>query len=157
MDELKIIVPIGTTKKRKIVGRGCGSGHGGTSCKGNNGQNCRAGGGVRPGFEGGQMPLYRRIARRGFSNSRFKTKYEIINLCDLEKIEDGAVVNKELLIDKCIIVKKRLPVKLLGNGDITKKITVDLDKVSKSAQGKIEKAGGSVIIKTKAEVDENGK
>jgi len=154
---MNIIVPRGTTKKKKMVGRGIGSGHGGTSCKGNNGQNCRSGGKVRTGFEGGQMPLYRRVARRGFSNIRFKDIFTIINLLDLEDFEDGTVITKDFLLQTGIVRKKGLPVKLLGDGEIVKKLTIDLDKVSKTAQEKIEKAGGSVIMKTNAKDEEDGK
>ena len=92
-----IQTPVGATKTRKIVGRGPGSGLGKTSGKGHKGQNARSGGGVRPGFEGGQLPLFRRLPKRGFSNAMFKTEYAVINLSDLNKFEDGAIVTPELL------------------------------------------------------------
>jgi large subunit ribosomal protein L15 len=142
--------PKNATKSKKIVGRGRGCGKGGTCGRGHDGQKSRSGGGVRPGFEGGQMPLYRRIARRGFSNARFKTLYEIINIKDIEeKYKDGEEVNKGSLYEKGIINKKDILVKLLGNGEISKKVKVDVDKISASALEKIKKAGGEIIKKNK--------
>jgi large subunit ribosomal protein L15 len=146
MDELR--VPEGATKKKRIVGRGNGSTRGGTSGRGSNGQNARSGGGVRPGFEGGQMPLYRRVARRGFSNYPFKVKYEPVNLKEIEiKYQDGETVSIETLKEKGIVKGKLVKVKILGDGDFTKKVTVDVDKVSAGAKEKIEKAGGNVVVK----------
>jgi len=142
---MKLKAPAGTGKKRRRVGRGQGSGKAGTCGRGHNGQNSRSGGGVRPGFEGGQMPLYRRIARRGFSNYPFKKEYEEINLIVLEKkYSSGDTVSIETLKEKKIVSSKTQRVKILGNGELTKKLTVNLDKVSKGAQEKIEKAGGTV-------------
>ena len=139
--------PQGANKKPKRVGRGSSSGLGSTAGKGNKGQQSRTGKGAPyVGFEGGQMPLYRRIARKGFSNYPFKKEYACINIDQLEaKFEDGATVDKASLAAKGFIsVKSAILVKILGNGDLTKNLTVDVDKVSASAKAKIEKAGGSV-------------
>ena len=134
-----------TSKKR--LGRGIGSGLGKTSGKGHKGQWARSGGGVRPGFEGGQMPLYRRIAQRGFSNSPFKKEFAIINLVDLEaKYADGETVNRTSLKEKGLVGKIVDGIKVLGNGEISKKLTVEVEKISASAKEKIEKAGGSVKV-----------
>ena len=141
--------PIGANKKPKRVGRGSSSGLGTTAGKGNKGQQSRTGTGVPyVGFEGGQMPLYRRIAHKGFSNYPFKKEYVCINVDQLEaKFADGETVDKTSLIAKGFIsAKASTLVKVLGNGDITKKLTVDVDKVSESAKAKIEKAGGSVKV-----------
>lgn len=136
-----------SAKKAKRVGRGIGSGLGKTSGRGQKGQNSRSGGGVRLGFEGGQMPLIRRLPRRGFNNANFKKQYSIINVSDLEKLDDGAVVDAKLLLDKNIISKvEDYGVKVLGNGELTKKLTVKAAKFTKSAQEKIEKAGGSIEV-----------
>ena len=122
-------------------GRGHGSGNGKTAGKGHKGQKARSGGGVRIGFEGGQMPLMRRIPKRGFNNI-FATKYAIINVSDLNKFKDGTVVDTELLKAAGLINKEFDGVKVLGNGDITVKVTVKAAKFSQSAVEKIEKAGG---------------
>lgn len=149
MAELILTAPEGANRKKTIVGRGSSSGHGKTSGKGNKGQQSRSGGKTYVGFEGGQMPLYRRIARKGFSNYRFKKVYEVINLRDLEsKYSDGDTVNEESLIAKCLVKKSGMLVKILGDGDLTKKLTVDVTKVSASAKSKIEKVGGSVVVKS---------
>ena len=138
--------PQGANKKPKRVGRGSSSGLGTTAGKGNKGQQSRSGGKTYVGFEGGQMPLYRRIARKGFSNYPFKKEYVCINVEQLDaKYNDGETVNKESLVAKGFISSKKTAlVKVLGNGDIKKKLTVEVDKVSESAKAKIEKAGGSV-------------
>lgn len=138
--------PQGANKKDRRVGRGSSSGRGTTAGKGNKGQQSRSGGKTYVGFEGGQMPLYRRIAHKGFSNYPFKKEYVCINVEVLEaKFNDGETVNKESLIAKGFIsAKADSLVKVLGNGEITKKLTVDVDKVSASAKAKIEKAGGTV-------------
>ena len=138
--------PQGANKKPKRVGRGSSSGLGTTAGKGNKGQQSRSGGKTYVGFEGGQMPLYRRIAHKGFSNYPFKKEYVCINVEQLDaKYNDGETVNKESLVAKGFISSKKTAlVKVLGNGDIKKKLTVEVDKVSKSAKAKIEKAGGSV-------------
>ena len=145
--------PQGANKKPKRVGRGSSSGLGSTAGKGNKGQQSRSGGKTYVGFEGGQMPLYRRIARKGFSNYPFKKEYVCINVELLEaKFNDGETVDKTTLIEKGFISSKNASlVKVLGNGEVTKKLTVVVDKVSESAKAKIEKAGGSVSLVTKAE------
>ncbi len=130
-----------SNKAVKRVGRGHGSGNGKTAGKGHKGQNARSGGGVRIGFEGGQMPLVRRIPKRGFNNI-FATKYAIINVSDLNKFTDGTVVDTELLVAAGLVKKVNDGVKVLGNGDLTAKVTVKAAKFSKSAIEKIEKAGG---------------
>ena len=141
-----IYAPYGATKTRKRVGRGPGSGLGKTSGKGHKGQNARSGGGVRQGFEGGQLPLFRRLPKRGFSNAMFKTRYAVINLSDLNKFEDGAVVTPELLKEMGILKKQLAGVKVLGNGELTKKLTVKASKFSKSAIEKIEAIGGKAEV-----------
>lgn len=147
--------PQGANKKPKRVGRGSSSGLGTTAGKGNKGQQSRTGTAVPyVGFEGGQMPLYRRIAHKGFSNYHFKKEYVCINLDQLEaKFNDGETVNKESLVAKGFVSKKaseKALVKILGNGDITKKLTVEVNKASASAKAKIEKAGGSVKLTDEA-------
>ena len=145
MSEFELKAPFGATKNKKRVGRGSSSGLGSTAGRGNKGQQSRSGGKVYVGFEGGQMPLYRRIAHRGFSNFPFKKEYAVINLCDIEaKYVDGEGVNKETLVAKGLVRKSDELIKVLGNGDFTKKVTVSVDKVSASAKGKIESAGGTV-------------
>jgi large subunit ribosomal protein L15 len=145
METRQLKAPKGANKKKRIIGRGTGTGKGGTAGRGHKGQNSRSGGGVRPGFEGGQMPLYRRLARRGFSNYPFKKEYTIINLVDLEKkFTEGETVNTASLKEKGLLKKVRLPVKILGKGEITKKLTVEVAKISGGAREKIEKAGGTV-------------
>ena len=136
----------GAFQTKKRVGRGVGSGLGKTSGKGHKGQNARSGGGVRPGFEGGQLPLFRRLPKRGFSNAMFKTEYATINVSDLEKFEDGAVVTPELLKEMGILKKQLAGVKVLGNGTLTKKLTVKATKFSKSAIEKIEAIGGKAEV-----------
>ncbi len=144
LDELKPAA--GSTFTVKRVGRGIGSGTGKTSGKGHKGQNARSGGGVRPGFEGGQMPLYRRLPKRGFKNI-FAKQYVTINIEDLEAFEDGTEVTEQLLLDKGIIKKTLDGVKLLGRGELTKKLTVKVTKYTESAKEKIEKAGGKAEVK----------
>jgi large subunit ribosomal protein L15 len=137
--------PGGSTRAKKRVGRGQGSGLGCTAGRGNNGQNARSGGGVRPGFEGGQMPLYRRIARRGFSNYPFKQEYAVLNLDALQAAyKGGDTVSLETLVEKGLIKASQTAVKILGGGEIKKKLTVEFVSVSGSAKAKIEAAGGSV-------------
>lgn len=135
----------GSKFTRKRVGRGIGSGTGKTSGKGHKGQNARSGGGVRPGFEGGQMPLYRRLPKRGFKNI-FAKQYVSVNVEELNKFEDGAEVTAETLKENGIISKKLDGVKLLGRGDVTKKLNVKVAKYSASAKEKIEKAGGKAEV-----------
>jgi len=138
--------PQGANKKDRRVGRGSSSGRGTTAGRGNKGQQSRSGGKIYIGFEGGQMPLYRRIAHKGFSNYPFKKEYAVFNLSELEaKYADGETVSKETLAAKGLLKKSVALVKVLGDGDIKKKITVAVDKVSASAKAKIEKAGGKVV------------
>ncbi len=140
-----IRVPKGATHSKKRLGRGPSSGVGKTSGKGHKGQNARSGGGVRPGFEGGQMPLYRRVARRGFSNYPFKIEYVAVSLGRLEELfSDGDVVSQESLVERKVVRKSEKRVKILADGDLTKKVTVRGLKVSASARAKIEAAGGTV-------------
>ena len=136
----------GSNKTRNRVGRGTSSGNGKTSGRGQKGQNSRSGGGVRIGFEGGQNPLVFRVAKRGINNKRFETKYAVINLSDLNKFNDGAVVTPELLKEMGIIKKQLDGIKVLGNGEITKKITVKANRFSKIAKEKIENAGGKAEV-----------
>lgn len=147
MSELILKAPFGANKKKRIVGRGSSSGRGTTAGRGNKGQQSRSGGKVYIGFEGGQMPLFRRIAQRGFSNYPFKKEFDIVNLCDIEaKYADGETVNKETLVAKGLVKNSAVLIKVLGNGDLTKKVTVAVDKVSASAKEKIEKVGGTVTV-----------
>lgn len=135
----------GSTKKVKRVGRGIGSGHGKTSTRGHKGQNARTGGGVRPGFEGGQMPLYRRIPKRGFTNI-FKKEFALINIGDLNSFEENTRVTPELLIRSGILKKLKDGVKVLGNGELKVKVDVEAHAFSKSAKEKIEAAGGKAEV-----------
>ena len=132
---------VGAVKSDKRLGRGIGSGLGKTSGKGHKGQWARSGGGVRPGFEGGQTPLVRRLPKRGFNN-KFAVKYDIVNLDALNVFEEGTVVTPELLAELRIVTNKNNGVKVLGNGQLTKKLTVKADKFSASAKAAIEAAGG---------------
>ena len=134
----------GAFKTSKRLGRGTGSGLGKTSGKGHKGQNARSGGGVRPGFEGGQLPLFRRLPKRGFSNAPFKVEYATINVSDLEKFEDGAVVTPELLKEMGILKKQLAGVKVLGNGELTVAVKVIANKFTAQAKEKIMAQGGSV-------------
>ena len=140
----QIIKPFGATKNKTIVGRGASSK--GRACgRGHDGQNSRTGGGPRPGFEGGQMPLYRRVARRGFSNYPFKVENQAVSLSTIDAVfEDGAVVSDAALREAGVIKGKDTVAKILATGEITKKVTVEGLKLSKAAQEKIEAAGGSV-------------
>ena len=133
-------------KSRKRVGRGPGSGMGKTSTRGENGQKSRSGVSIKPWFQGGQSPLYRRIPKRGFSNKQFETKYAVINLSDLNKFEDGDVVTPELLKEKGIIKKQLNGIKVLGNGELEKKITVKANRFSSKAVTKIESKGGKAEV-----------
>ena len=135
----------GSTTPAWRKGRGAGSGNGKTAGKGHKGQNARSGGGVRPGFEGGQIPLYRKLPKRGFYN-QFSTKYAIVNVEALNVFEDGATVNLAALIEKGIIRKAFDGLKVLGNGDITKKLTVEATVFSATAKEKIEAAGGKTEV-----------
>ncbi len=138
--------PAGATKSTKRLGRGIGSGHGKTSCKGHKGQWARSGGGVRPGFEGGQMPLTRRIPKRGFNNE-FKKAYSIVNISSLNAFDNGAVVNMEALLKAGIInTVEAYGLKVLGNGELEKALTVQAKKFTATAIEKIEKAGGKAEV-----------
>ena len=146
--KLNDLVPAeGSVKEPKRKGRGAGTGNGKTAGKGHKGQKARSGGGVRPGFEGGQMPLQRRMPKRGFCNMAFSKDYQIVNLCDLDRFEDGSVVTAKELCEKGLIRKESEPVKILGLGEITNKLTVKADKFSKSAAEKIEAVGGKAEVK----------
>ena len=136
----------GATKTRKRVGRGPGSGLGKTSGRGENGQKSRSGYSRKAGFEGGQLPLYRRLPKRGFTNARFKVEYATINLSDLNKFEDGAVVTPELLKEMGLLKNQLDGVKFLGNGTLDKKLTVKAHRFSESAREAIEKIGGKVEV-----------
>ena len=131
----------GSVKANFRKGRGAGSGNGKTAGKGHKGQNARSGGGVRPGFEGGQLPLYRKLPKRGFNN-KFATHYAIVNVCDLNEFENGAVVDAKVLLEKRIIRKELDGLKVLGNGEITKSLTVKAAVFSATAKEKITAAGG---------------
>ncbi len=135
----------GSRFTRKRVGRGIGSGTGKTSGKGHKGQNARSGGGVRPGFEGGQMPIYRRLPKRGFTNI-FAKQYVTINVSELERFEDGTEVTAELLKETGVVSKTLDGIKVLGRGELTKKLTVKVAKFTTSAAEKIEKAGGKAEV-----------
>ncbi len=127
-------------------GRGPGSGNGKTAGKGHKGQNARSGGGVRPGFEGGQLPLYRKLPKRGFSNYKFKTTYATVNVEALNRFEDGAVVDLDALMAARLVRRELDGVKILGRGEITKKLTVKATVFSASAKEKIEAAGGKTEV-----------
>ena len=135
----------GSVKEGFRVGRGAGSGNGKTAGKGHKGQNARSGGGVRPGFEGGQMPLQRRIPKRGFNNI-FATKYAAINVEMLNKFEDGAVVDAKALVEAGLVKNTLDGVKILGRGELTKKLTVSVAAFSEGAKNKIEAAGGKAEV-----------
>jgi len=150
MHDFDLHAPQGANKKKRIVGRGQGSGLGTTSGKGNNGQQSRSGGKTYVGFEGGQMPLYRRLAHRGFSNYPFKKAFQVVNLGEIQKrFNDGDTVDLAALILKGL-VKGVLPVKILGDGEFTKKIMFKVDAISAPAKELIEKAGGSVAASVDA-------
>lgn len=133
----------GARKAKKRVGRGPGSGLGKTAGRGHKGARSRSGYTAKPGFEGGQMPLHRRLPKRGFTNT-FKTSYKIISLSDLERFEDGATIDRQALLDAGLITERDTLVKVLANGEISKKVQVEVDKVSQGAQEKIIAAGGTV-------------
>ena len=136
----------GSKKDIKRLGRGSSSGTGKTSGKGQKGQNARSGGGVRPGFEGGQLPLYRRLPKRGFSNAMFKKVYAVINVSDLNMFDEGTVVTPELLKEMGIIKNALSGIKVLGNGELEKKLEVRAHKFSETAKQKIEAAGGKAEV-----------
>ena len=135
----------GSRKKKKRVGHGVGSGHGKTSCKGHKGQKARSGGTKGPGFEGGQMPLQRRLPKRGFKNI-FKIEFAVVNLKDINKIEGVDIITPEILIEKGIVKNIKDGVKILGGGELQKPLTIKADAFSASASAKITAAGGKVEV-----------
>ncbi|HHW30174.1 MAG TPA: 50S ribosomal protein L15 [Clostridiaceae bacterium] len=136
----------GSKKSPKRKGRGIGSGTGKTAGRGHKGQNARSGGGVRPGFEGGQMPLYRRVPKRGFNNKVFAKVYAEVKVSDLNVFEDGMTVNEELLREKRLVKGRYDGIAVLGNGEINKKLTVQASRFTRTAAEKIEAAGGKVEV-----------
>ena len=136
---------IGSKKGRKRLGRGVGSGWGKTAGRGSKGLNSRSGGGVRPGYEGGQMPIHRRLPKRGFTNI-FKKTVVIVNIADLNRFESGSVVDEAALVGKGLVKGTRDEIKLLGNGDISFPLTVKVNRASESAKAKIEAAGGQIEV-----------
>ena len=137
---------VGSRKAPKRVGRGTGSGLGRNAGKGEKGQNARSGGGVRPGFEGGQMPLYRRLPKRGFTNGKFRTRYAVINLSDLNVFEDGTVVTPALLKETGVIKNQLDGIKVLSNGKLERKLTIQAHKFSTTALEKIEESGSKAEV-----------
>lgn len=135
----------GSKKRRKRVGRGPGSGHGKTSCRGHKGQNSRSGGGAPPGFEGGQMPLHRRLPKRGFTNI-FKKHYSLIHIRDLNRFTPNSTLDIEALENAGLVKRIKDGVKLLGDGEISHPLVIKVHKVSKTAREKIENAGGKVEV-----------
>ena len=133
-------------KRKKIVGRGPGSGMGKTSTRGENGQKSRSGASIKPWFQGGQSPLYRKLPKRGFNNARFTNRYAIINLSDLNRFNDGDVITLELLKELGIIKKELSGLKVLGNGELEKKVTVKANRFSSKAVSMIEKKGGTAEV-----------
>lgn len=147
MSDFELHPPFGATHRKRIVGRGRGSGLGSTAGKGHKGQQSRSGGKTYPGFEGGQMPLYRRLAHRGFNNKNFRNDFQIVNLEDIERrFEAGEIVDGVSLVIKGLVRKADKPVKVLGDGSISKALTFSIDKVSASARTKIEAAGGTIEL-----------
>lgn len=134
----------GAKKRRKRIGCGESSGHGKTSCRGHKGQLARTGGAIRPGFEGGQMPMHRRLPKKGFNNSMFRDKIEVVNVSALNAFEDGAVVTEAAILEKGLVTRTCDAIKILGNGELSRKLTVQVALVSAAAKEKVEKAGGSV-------------
>ncbi|CAN2040957.1 50S ribosomal subunit protein L15 [Candidatus Magnetomoraceae bacterium gMMP-15] len=145
MNLSELSCPKGSRRPRKRAGRGVGSGLGKTAGRGTKGQNSRSGGGVRPGFEGGQMPIHRRLPKRGFVNN-FKKEYAVINIRDLVKFEKDSLVDEVSLIRLGLVKGKRYGIKLLGMGDISYPLKIKVHKISKSARKKIEDAGGSIEV-----------
>lgn len=143
----ELAAPKGANKKKKRIGRGEASGWGKTSGRGHKGQKARSGGYHKVGFEGGQMPLARRLPKRGFSNKVFRTTYVVVNVSDLERVTDAKEINLQVLVDQKIIKKKKCDklLKVLGDGELSKAVEIKADKFSKSAVEKIEKAGGKAI------------
>jgi large subunit ribosomal protein L15 len=144
--DFNLHAPAGANKRKKILGRGQGTGRGTTAGKGNKGQKARSGGKTYVGFEGGQMPLYRRLAHRGFSNYPFKKEWQIVNLGDIEKFFEAGDTVDIASLHKKGLVKGAEPVKILGNGDFSKKMNFNVAAASAGAKEKIEKAGGSITL-----------
>ncbi len=143
----EITEKVGPHRKRKRIGRGPGSGHGKTAGRGHKGAHSRAGYAARTGDEGGQMPLFRRVPKRGFSNARFRTEYAIVNVKAIDaRFEDGAEVNPEMLVKAGLLKDTRTPVKVLATGETSKKFSVTAAAISAAARDKIEKAGGRVTV-----------
>lgn len=136
----------GATHRRKIVGRGPGSGHGKTSTRGEKGQKARSGSSISPWFEGGQTPLYKRLPRRGFSNARFTRRYAVVNVSDLNRFKDGDTVTPEALKEMGLVKKELTGIKVLGNGALEKKLTVKANVFTNTAIVKIEEAGGTTEV-----------
>ena len=154
MDLQNIPTIEGATHPTKRLGRGEGSGHGKTCGKGHKGQKARSGGGIPVGFEGGQMPLYRKLPRRGFNNFNFRTTYQTVNVEDLDRVE-GDLVNRETLVAAGLVRDNDEGVKVLGDGEVSKAFTVDVDKISGFAKAKIEAAGGKIVeVEPVAETEE---
>ena len=136
----------GAKQDKRRVGRGPGSGLGKTCGKGHKGQNARSGGGVKATFEGGQLPLYRRLPKRGFTNAKFKVEYAVINISDLNRFEDGTTVTPALLKETGLVKKQLAGIKILGNGELEKKLTIQANKFTASAIEKIEKSGSKAEV-----------
>jgi large subunit ribosomal protein L15 len=143
---MKLGTPRGAVKKKKVVGRGQGCGRGCTSGRGSNGQKSRSGYSMKIGFEGGQMPLVRRIPKRGFNNFQYEKAFQIINLRDLERFKEGDVIDYETLLVQGLVNHKVKFVKLLGKGELTKKLHIKVHRASKQAVAAVEKAGGKVEL-----------
>lgn len=141
----ELLPPDGSRGTRKRLGRGVGSGQGKTAGRGSKGHNCRSGGGVRPGFEGGQMPLHRRLPKGGFTNI-FKKKIDVINIRDLARFESGSIVDEAALLRAGLVKGRRDGIKLLGQGEITIPLTIKVNKVSRNAREKIIAAGGNIEV-----------
>ena len=148
-------LPKGSTRPSKRLGRGLGSNWGKTAGRGQKGAKSRSGYSVRPGFEGGQMPLYRKLPQRGFSNFRFKTDYEIVNIRDLQSLETNEIITRKTLIKAGLADKNSKPLKILGTGELSKKVNIKAEKFSRSAVSKIEAAGGKAILINPPEVSKD--
>jgi large subunit ribosomal protein L15 len=146
------LVKSGGNRKRKRIGRGEGGGRGKTSGRGHKGQRSRSGFGLRPGFESGHVPLYRKLPKRGFSNFQFRTEYAVVNLGELERVE-GDIVDKDSLVAAGLVRRNSKLIKVLGDGEVNRALTLKVDKVSASAKEKIEKAGGTVSVAEDAVAD----
>jgi large subunit ribosomal protein L15 len=142
----ELTVSPGSTHRRKIVGRGPGSGNGKTAGRGEKGQKARSGASIKPWFEGGQNPLYKRIPSRGFNNARFTTRYAVVNVKDLDRFENGTEVTPELLKEAGLVKKELNGIKILGSGELTKKLTVKANLFTNGAINKIEKNGGKAEV-----------